>query len=252
MRNKLGNGLLLAFLLSAFTGFAQQSNPAAAKPLLKKGNKLYQEKKYQEAQQQYLEALKKAPTDFSGLHNLGDALYQTEQFEPARQTMEASVKHTKDKTQQAQAWHNIGNTYLKEKKWTEAANAFKQALRANPADKDTKYNLAYANAMMKKEKEENDQNKDQNKEQQDKNEEQKDKGDNQDEQNKDQQDKQQDQQPKGQEEQEQTPERPQPQPSKLSQQQAENLLNALMQEEKKLQDKKNKDKGMPVRLEKDW
>jgi len=248
--------LILVLFFASIAGWAQNKNNAAAKPHLKKGNQLYMDKKFGEAQKQYLEALKKAPQSFTGLHNLGDALYQSEQYENARKAMEASVSSTTDKDKKAQAFHNIGNTYLKERNWEEAANAFKQSLKLNPTDQDTKYNLAYANAMLRQEgggennEQQNEDKKEQNKDQQNNDKQNKE----QEEQNKGEQDKKQQQQNKdGQPDQPKEQQHQAPQPSKLSKQQAENLLNALMQEEKKLQDKKNEAaEGMPVQLEKDW
>jgi Ca-activated chloride channel family protein len=253
--------LLLAVCTEA--GAQDKKQVANVRPELRKGNELYKEKKYQEAQKAYTSALQKDPASFTGAFNLGDALYKDRKFEPARQAMDAGIKLTKDKQQQARAYHNIGNSFMEEESWEEAAKAYKQALRLNPADPDTKYNLAYAYAMMKKEgggdnKKDDKDNKD-NKDNKDKkddkdNKDKKDQDQNKDQGDKDKQDKDQGkdgQNPEDKKDKEEQ-EKPQPQPSKLSEQQAENLLNALRQEEKKLQDKKEKGKGVPVRLEKDW
>lgn len=262
---------LIAFLVVVTASpalFAQEQKKQNVRPELRKGNKLYQEKKYKEAQTAYLGALKKDPTSYTGIFNLGDALYHDKNYEQARQAMETGVKTTRDKKEQARAYHNIGNTFLQEKKWEEAAHAYKQSLRLDPTDADTKYNLAYANAMIKKDGGGKDKNKDKDKKDQDKKDQDKKDQDKKDQDKKDQdkkdgdqdkkdqdkkdgdQDKQKDQGDQDKDKQDQ--QRPQGQPSKLSQQQAENLLNALRQEEKKLQDKKEKGKGVPVKLDKDW
>lgn len=260
--------VFIAILFVAFSvqhAFAQAPvKKQNVKPELRKGNELYKQKKYKDAQTAYLKALQKDPTSHTGLFNLGDALYEGKQYDQARQAMDASTKVTKDKKAQASAFHNIGNTYLQEKKWEDAINAYKQALRLNPADADTKYNLAYANAMLKKDgggggkdnkdNKNNKDNKDQNKQNQDKkDQDKKDQNKQNQDQKKDQdkQDQNKDQNDKGDQDKKEE-QRPQGQPSKLSKQQAENLLNALRQEEKKLQDKKEKDKGVPVKLDKDW
>ncbi len=259
--------VFIAILFVAFSvqhAFAQAPvKKQNVKPELRKGNELYKQKKYKDAQTAYLKALQKDPTSHTGLFNLGDALYEGKQYDQARQAMDASTKVTKDKKAQASAFHNIGNTYLQEKKWEDAINAYKQALRLNPADADTKYNLAYANAMLKKDggggkdnkdNKNNKDNKDQNKQNQDKKDQDKKDQDKQNQDQKKDQDKQdqnKDQNDKGDQDKKEE-QRPQGQPSKLSKQQAENLLNALRQEEKKLQDKKEKDKGVPVKLDKDW
>ncbi len=250
---------IIMFSFLAQGANAQQQKKENVRPELRKGNKLYNEKKYKEAQGAYLNALKKDPTSYTGMFNLGDALYNDKNYEQARQAMAAGAKSTKDKKAQARALHNIGNTFLQEKKWEEAANAYKQSLRLNPTDADTKYNLAYANAMIKKDGGK-DNNKDKDKKDQDKKEQDKKDKEKKDQDKKDQdkkdgdkdQDKKDDEgKDKGDKDKQEQP-KPQAQPSKLTQQQAENLLNALSQEEKKLQDKKEKGKGVPVKLDKDW
>ncbi|WP_190277263.1 tetratricopeptide repeat protein [Taibaiella lutea] len=229
---------------------APAPKPQNVNPELRKGNELYKDKKYKDAQRVYTTALQKNPLSRTGMFNLGDALYKSKDYENSRKVLEASIKNTKDKKEQARAYHNIGNTYLEEKKWEDAINAYKESLRRDPTDADTKYNLAYANAMLKKDggggknnkdKKDNKDNKD--KQNQDKKEQDKKDQDKKDGDKKDQQDK------KDENKQEQ---KPQGQPSKLTKEQADNLLNALQQEEKKLQDKKEKGKAVPVKMEKDW
>lgn len=256
--------LILLLLCTTQTSFAQQQGPKPnIRPQLRKGNELYNQKKYKEAVAAYTSALQKDPTSYTGMFNIGDALYNEKQYENARQAMAASTKATKDKKEQARAYHNIGNTFMKEQKWEEAINAYKQSLRLDPSDADTKYNLAYANAMLKKnggkdnnkdKNKDNKDNKDNKNQDKDKKDDKKDQdkkeGDNKKDQDKKDGDKD-DKQDQGDKDKKEQP-RPQGQPSKLSQQQAENLLNALRQEEKKLQDKKEKGKAVPIKLEKDW
>jgi Ca-activated chloride channel homolog len=230
---------------------------------VREGNQLYEQKKYKEAAADYQKALVKNPTYVPGLFNLGNSLYQQKQFEAARKVLNTTAKTAKDKDSKAGANYNIGNTYMQEQKWQDAIDAYKQTLRNNPQDADAKYNLSYANEMLKKQQNQDknknkdknkDNKKDQDKDKQDKDKQNKDKQDKekqdkdkQDQQNKDQQNK--DQQDKNQDKDQQ---HPQSQPSKLSQQQADQLLNALQQEEKKLQDKMQKAKGVPIKTEKDW
>lgn len=235
--------LNIALLLIAGAASAQ------VKKIVREGNKLYEEKKYKEAAAAYQKALQKDPTYMPGLFNLGNSLYQQKQYEAARKTMEATAKASKDKTGKGAAHYNAGNTYMEEQKWQEAVNAYKQALKNNPQDADAKYNLSYALAMMKKNSGGGGGGKDKDKKD-DKQEDNKDQQSN--DKNKDEQDKQDQQQQDKQDEQDKEDKRPQPQPSKLSEQQAEQLLNALQQEEKKLQDKIQKGKGTPVKVEKDW
>jgi Ca-activated chloride channel homolog len=240
---------LIVFLLSiaAFSARAQE------KRLVKQGNKLYEQKKYKEAAATYMKAVQRDTTYTPGMFNLGNALYQSKQTDAARNVMAATARTAKDKQEKSGAQYNIGNTYMDEKKWQDAIDYYKQALRNNPQDADAKYNLSYADAMMKKDqkggggknKNDKDKNKDKNKDKQNQDQQKKDQNKDQ---SKDQQNKDQDKK----DQQDKQDQRPQPQPSKLSQKQADQILNALQQDEKKLQDKKQKAKGVPVKVEKDW
>jgi len=245
----------MKWILSVFFCFLSISCMAQKKQVIQ-GNELYQGKKYQEASAAYQEALKKNPSFVPGIFNLGNALYQQKNFDGSRKTLEVAAKQAQEKKVKADAHYNIGNTYMSEQKWEEAVQAYKAALKNNPQDEAAKYNLSYALTMMKKQQggggnnKQNNQDKNQdNKDQQDQNQQK----DQQKDQNKDEQnpkDQQQQQQDKKEDQQQQ--ERPQPQPSKLSQEQAEQLLNALAQEEKKLHDKKEKGKAVKVKVDKDW
>ena len=227
---------------------------AQEKKLVREGNKLYEQKRYKEATDAYQHALIKNPGYTPGLFNLGNSMYQQKQYEGARKVMEATAKAEKDKDGKAAANYNIGNTYMQEQKWDDAINAYKQALRNNPQDADAKYNLSYAQAMLKKQQGGGkDKNKDKknDKNNQDKDKDKQDNKEDKQDQSKDNQDKN-NKQDQNKDKQDKQDQKPQPQPSKLSKKQAEQLLNALQQEEKKLQDKHQKEKGVPVKIDKDW
>ena len=245
----------LTFITSLILVLLPVMGIAQTNRFLQQGNKLYDQKKYDEATANYLKALQKDPNNTTGLFNLGSALYQKKQFDSSRKIMSATANAIKDKNGKAAANYNIGNTYMAQRKWEDAVSAYKSTLRNNPQDADAKYNLSYAEQMLKKEqekkndkkndkKDQKDQNKD--KQQQDKDKQDKDKKD-----NKDQKDKQ-DQGKGDKDKPEDKDQKPEGQPSKLSQQQADQILNALQQEEKKLQDKLKKEKGIPVKMDKDW
>src|SRR5690606_16344222 len=159
------------------------------------------------------------------------------------------------------AFHNIGNILMKNKQCKEAVEAYKSALRNDPTDEETRYNLVIAKECAEQQKDEDqDKNKDKDKKEEEKDEEEK-----KDQDNKGDQDKKdgEDQKDKGQPEQDkQNPEQgdekkeqqQQPQPGQLSPQQIKNLLEAMNNQEQKTQEKINaeKTKGVKVRTEKDW
>lgn len=256
---------LRIFILTMLAVVCTHTTQAQYKQLVKDGNKLYQQKKYKEASDAYLRALQKNPTYTPGAFNLGNALYQQKQYDGTRKVMEQVTKMDTSRTGTAAANYNIGNSYMAEQKWEEAIDAYKKALRTNPQDVDAKYNLSYAQQMLKKNGGGGKNNKDNKDKKDDKNKDNKDNKDdknkdNQDQQNKDNKDKKddknKDQQDKNNDnkddKKDEQDKRPQPQQSKLSEKQAEQLLKALQQEEKKLQDKHKKGQGTPVKVEKDW
>jgi Ca-activated chloride channel family protein len=217
---------------------------------IQQGNKFYEQQNYKQAAADYSKVLKKDPNNQPALFNLGNSLYQQKQFDSSRRIMAATEKVIKDKKGKAAANYNIGNTYMSQQKWEDAINAYKQTLRNNPQDADAKYNLSYAEQMLKKEQQQQQQNKDK----QDKDKKDKDKQQQQQNKDKDKDKKDKDQQNNKDQKEEQNKDQqhPQGQPSKLSQQQAEQLLNALQQKEKELQDKMKKEKGVPVKMDRDW
>ncbi len=236
--------LLVAIgLLSAQILFGQTNR------LINEGNKLYEQQRYKDAAANYQKALVKDPNNYSGLFNLSNSLYQQKQFDSSRKFLASSEKNIKDKNAKSAVNYNIGNSYMAQQKYEDAAKAYKQTLRNNPNDLDAKYNLSYAEQMLKKQQQ---QNKDQ-QQKQDKQQQKQDQNQNKDQQKKDEKNDQ--KQPKPDEGKDKKDEQKQPQggqPGNLSQQQADQLLNALQQQEKKLQDKLKKEKGATTKLEKDW
>ena len=243
-------GLLL---VGAMTASAQEGTSK----LIRQGNAQYKKQQYADAEASYKKALERNNKSVEGNYNLGNSLYEQKRYEAARQQYANTAKVSPRRDVQGDANYNIGNTFMEDKKWQESIQSYKAALKANPGDEQARYNLAYAQEMLKKQQgddnknnKDNKDNKDKNKkdkEQEKKEQENKDNKNNQD--KKDDQQKQQDQQKDKEKEQQQ----PQPKPSKLTQEEAKRLLQALAQQEKKLQeDKMKKVKGIPGSVEKDW
>lgn len=241
----------VSFLAASLLAFAM---PAVAQQgtskYIRQGNAQYKKQQYADAEASYKKALERNARSMEGNFNLGNSLYEQKRYEAARQQYANALKTPARKENQADANYNIGNTFMEDKKWEESIAAYKKALKANPADEQARYNLAYAQEMLKKQQQNQGGGKD-NKEQKDKDKKQDNKQDQQNKDNKDQQDKQ-DQQDDQKDQKEQN-QQPKPKPSKLSQEEAKRLLQALAQQEKKLQeDKLKKTKGQPVSVEKDW
>ena len=176
---------------------------------------------------------------------------------------EANYRISKSKAnQKALASYNLGNVYMKEKKYAEAVSAFKDALRNDPADDESRYNLALAKKLLKDNPPPKDDKKDDKKEKnKDKKDDKKDQKnqDKKDDKNKGDQDKKDDKKdqgknPNNKDQNDPSQGQPKPKPGGISKERLQNLLDAVNNEEKKIQDKVNakKIKGQPVQTEKDW
>ncbi len=230
------------------------------KNLVRDGNDLFRQNNFVDAEVKYKKALKNNPNYETANFNLGNAIYEQNRFKEAAPFYEMVTKTSKNKQSKAEAFHNSGNVSMKEKKYPQAVEAYKNSLRQNPNDEETRYNLALAKELLEQQK---DQDKD------DKNKDNKDQ-DKKDQQNKDNQNKDQDKEKekeknkdkkdqnkdnKNQDQQnDQKQEKQQPKPNQLSKQQMEQLLEAMNNEENKTQKKVNakKAKGRKVKQEKDW
>lgn len=238
-------------LLLALAGSAIAQSP---NKFIRQGNKKYAEQQYTDAEADYKKALTKDSASATSQFNLGNALYLQQRYGEAGEAYAASAKGARSPQEQAAAYYNNGNVHMQGRKWEDAIRSYKQALLRNPRDEQARYNLAYAQAKLKKQNggggNSNKQNKDNKKNDKKDQQNQQDK-DQQNQQNKDQQNK--DQQDKDQQNKEQQNQHPQPKPSRIDKERAEQLLNAAAQAEKKLQEEKDKKKkGIPTYHGKDW
>lgn len=240
-------GLLICLCQSTF---AQTGNK-----FIRKGNELYKNKQYTDAEANYKKALEVNQKSVEGRYNLGNSLYEQKRYDDARAQYANSFKMAPTREAKGDASYNIGNTFMEGKKWEESIKAYKEALKQNPSDEQARYNLAYAQAMLKKQQGgggDNKDKKDKDKNQQNKDQQNKDKNKDQQNKNKEDENKNKDENKDKNKNKEQQDEKPEPQPSKLNKQEAERLLQALGQEENKLQDKMKKAKGQAVPVDKDW
>jgi Ca-activated chloride channel family protein len=153
---------ILFLLLFSLGAYAQQDTilqQRSARKLVREGNTLHQQKEYAAAAVTYQKALEKSPTYYKAAHNLGNALAIQKNTKEALSQYELALKGAKTKKEKAASYHNIGNVYLQEKAYDKAIDAFKNSLRANPLDDETRYNLAHAKKMLQKQKEDEQKNK---------------------------------------------------------------------------------------------
>ena len=266
---KIKNYALVIFLMLFSTKeIAAQNDTIAqqrtARKMLRQGNELYKKQQFTDASVSYQKALGSNSNYDKATYNLGNALYQSKNFKEAIPQYELTTKTATDKFTKAEAFHNLGNAMMESKNYQGAVDSYKNALRNNPNDDETRYNLAVAQSLLDKEKKDNKDDKKKDKNKKDKNDDNKDKKkdskddskgdkdkDGKDDPNKDKkQDKKQDpNKDKGKDKQ-----KPKPQKGKMSPQQVKQLLESLNNEEKKTQKKMNakKAQGKKVKQEKDW
>lgn len=210
--------------------------------LVNDGVDFYKQKKFADAEIKFKKGLDADPTSFEGNFNLGDAYYKQNMFEQALTAYNSALSEAKTNEQKAGVYHNMGNTFLKSQKLQESINAYKNALKLNPNDQETKYNLSYALSQLKNQQNQQNQNKKNQNDQQ-----------NQDQnQNQDQKQQNQDKNKPDQNKETAQDNLKQREKDKISKEEAERILQALKNNEKDLQKKLRKKVGIPVESEKDW
>ncbi|HIP48287.1 MAG TPA: tetratricopeptide repeat protein [Lutibacter sp.] len=276
----------LLFLTVSIISNAQdlEKEKRLANQEMRDGNALYQKNSYADAEVAYKKSVATYPGNPKAIYNLANSMAQQERYKEALKQYDYLAKSSKSNKMRAQSYHNMGNAFMGLKKLQKAIDSYKNALRVNPKDEETRYNLAYAQDLLKQQQQQNKD--DKNKDNKDKNKKDKDKKDDKNKDNKDKDkkgkdkkdDKKEDEdkkkkddkkdgdkdkkegdkkdKPKDQNKDKEgdDKQKPKPRPGKLTPQQAEQLLKALQNEEKKTQDKVNakRVKGKPIKTEKDW
>ncbi|SDG84416.1 tetratricopeptide repeat protein [Winogradskyella thalassocola] len=279
--------LLITVLVGSF-GFSQDLSKEQLKAdknatnLVYKANELVSEDNYVEAEMEYRKAISEAPNKATGAYNLAHSYYKKGSFDEALFRSQEAANNATTKDEKHRAFHNIGNILMQNKQCKQAVEAYKNALRNNPLDEESRYNFALAKECADQQKDDGggeddkkDENKDdeQNKEDEQKkdddNKDDKDKKDDQDkkdEGDKDKKDgdkdKDEDGKPKddkkddgkGKEDNKDNNQQPKPKPGQMSPQQIKNILEAMQNQEQKVQEKMNaeKQKGAKVKTDKDW
>ncbi len=239
------------------------------------GNELASKKVFDEAEMLYRKALSAKPENSKALYNLGNTHYNEKDFDEATQRYFQTQKITDDKSQKHKAFHNMGNVFMQQKEYAKAVEAYKNALRNDSGDNETRYNYALAKELLENEKqsqkdrenqkdkkEKDDQNKDDKENKNEKedggseNQEKDKKDDDKSKKNGDEGKKKNDEKNENSKKnQDSDSKKDSPKPKgELSNQQMKNLLEAMNNQEKKVQDKINakKIKGVPIRGKKDW
>ena len=200
---------------------------------MRQGNKQFAAGDFPNAEVSYRKAVEKNPRNPQAAYNLGNALMAQKKDSAAIVQFESAAKLETNPQRKYQAFHNMGVICQGHKMYGEAIEAYKQALRLNPDDDETRYNLVLCKRQQKQQQQnqQNQQNQDQQKKEDKKDE------------------KKQDQQQQKQDQQKQQQQKPQ-----MSKENAEQLLNAAIQNEKQTQERMKKAQQQPQRrnIQKNW
>ncbi len=243
MMNKYGNrGSILMLLIACFILMLPLVTYSQGdKKFIRQGNREYEKEKYSDSEIAYRKALDKNNASADAVFNTGDALYRQKKFEEAGKQFSQNYDMTDGSLKKSAGLYNLGNSLLMANKVAESIDAYKASLKLDPDNMEAKYNLGYAQDLLKQQQQQQQQqqNQDQNKENQD----------NKDQQQQDQKGDQDQQQNKDQEQQQQSQ-----QEQAVSKEDAERILNALANEEKDVQEKVKlaKAKKEQVRTVRNW
>ena len=218
---------MLAILFVFVVASSAQTKPDIT--LIRKGNSLLAEKKYNDAEIAYRKALQINSKNGTAAYNLALALQLQKKTDEAIKQYELAISLLTDKLQKAGAYHNTGNALCMTQEWEKAIEQYKSALRLNPTDMDTKYNLAFAQSKLKQQQQQNNNDK--------KQEPQKSSSEN-----------------KGGEGKEDKKNEQKPNPGEMTKEQAQQLQKAIQAQEAKVNDKiqKSDKKAIVTTNEKDW
>ena len=229
--------LFAAFLLCTGSVAAQK----AERKNVREGNKEYLKDKYTEAEVAYRKSIDVNPRSVEGIYNLGNSMYKQDKFPEAAEQYQLIAgqgerllnEDPANAEKLAHVFHNLGNIGMKNQEYQTSVEAYKQSLRLNPTDDETRYNLALAQKLLQdQENQQQDQDQDQENDQEQQQDQQQDQNQEQNqEQNQDQQQK---------EEQEQKTQEEQKQNERMSRENAQQILDAFQQDEKDTQEKVKK------------
>lgn len=258
------NKLLL--LVSVFFIFKSNAQEIAidkeSNNLTLDGNIEFAENNLVEAESLYRKSISKDSLNLKAVYNMGNSFYKNELKEEAINQYRSSIKKTTDKDLLHKSFHNLGNVFMQNEDYQNAVDSFKKALLNKPSDDETRYNYVLAKELLKNQQKNNKKDDKDKKNDKDKKEDEEKKNDKNKKDNKDKKDdknkkndkKEEEKKDNKSEKKNDNKENNNPKPNKISPEQLKNLLKAMDNEEKKVQNKvnKNKVKGSPIKNKKDW
>jgi Ca-activated chloride channel homolog len=227
--------LFLAFITSMLAFSAREASAQGERRFIREGNRLYNKEQFDESELSYRRALERDRESPQARFNLGNSLYRQQRYDEALGFFDDLTGEIDDPLNRSKVFHNLGNSLLMSGQVEQSIEAYKEALRNNPGDSETRYNLAFARNLLDEMEKEQQQDESQDQE--------------------DSQDKEQEQ--KGDPGQEDTPpqdqdQAPQPRPDEISPEDALRLLEAAEREEQRVQEKLDKAPVVQPRAGRNW
>lgn len=250
------NKLLL--LVSVFFIFKSNAQEIAidkeSNNLTLDGNIEFAENNLVEAESLYRKSISKDSLNLKAVYNMGNSFYKNELKDEAINQYRSSIKKTTDKDLLHKSFHNLGNVFMQNEDYQNAVDSFKKALLNKPSDDETRYNYVLAKELLKNQQKNNKKDDKDKKNDKDKKEDKEKKNDKDKKDDKKDDKKEEEKKDNKSEKKNDNKENNNPKPNKISPEQLKNLLKAMDNEEKKVQNKvnKNKVKGSPIKNKKDW
>ncbi|MFW5890513.1 MAG: tetratricopeptide repeat protein, partial [Marinilabiliaceae bacterium] len=134
-------------LLVLIAGTLHQVSAQNERRFIRKGTDHFENEEYVESEVEFRKALEKEPNSFEARFNLGDALFKQEKIDEAIQQFQSLTNTTDDKKKLSDVYHNIGNGFFAKQELEQSIEAYKEALRNDPDDDETRYNLIVAQKL---------------------------------------------------------------------------------------------------------
>ena len=258
---------IFLFALFLCLGFSVKAQTMTESDHVRRGNRHYADSLFEKAEIEYRKALELNPQSVDAMYNLGNALFSQipvnqgnagEKGQEAMQQYTTAAKLETDKGKLAKIYHNMGTLNYMSQQYAQSVEAYKESLRNNPTDHETRYNLAKAMHMLEQQQnrqqnEQNQEQQNQEQQQQQNQEQQQDQQQEQQQQNQQQNEQQNQEQQQQEDQQKENPQQSQQEKEQISKENAEQMLNAVMQDEKEIQEKAKRVQQQNGKiLDKDW
>lgn len=256
---KIALHMVILVLAVPLAAWSQNGNK-----LVRQGNSYYEDENYKEAEIRYLKSLQAKGDPHRGLYNLGDAFYMQNNYLDAAAAFDSVRTMRMDDVTRAHTYYNLGNSLLKlaqdsaqlaGQALQASVDSYKQSLRLNPADMDAKYNLAYAQQLLRQQQQNNQDQQNQDQQKQDQQKDQQKQEQEKDQQQEQQQEQKQQEQAQDDQQQANRDQQQQGEPQEISKEDAERMLEALKNDEKETLEKLMQAQLKSTRqakTEKDW